>query len=386
MNKIMIKRYFPAVFLLLLIAGTIAAYIKNSNDVTSSSAGKQAEAEFFSFQPEQVRSIKVSGGGDSVTVQSQNNIWILPESNGAYASRQTVIEFLTQLSKTRPLRMLETADETTLKNLNLSRDPKARLGAGGGIDVVLTGEKGVKIAALTLGKAHIRRELGALNQTGKVAYDGRYVRFDKSDGKSVIYLIGRVFDRCMPAAAFWIEPLKLPSTNNVFRIQYSRRNDKGEQQVVWSVIPNVRQRSFTLLYPPGKTLALNDLARRLEVLGAPFSRDLVPPEKAKGLKFTDELHVFTTTGQLYVLAMAKMPEKGTAAATLRISTVSNRLKRVQGESDADYQKRVRRLAANMEYDRRTFAGRIFYIKEDLMKYLAAIPEEKSNQPKVTGRR
>ncbi len=385
MNRNMIKRFFPVVFLLLLLAGTVAAYIKNRNDVSVSSAGEQAAAEFFSFKPEQVRSIRISGGGDAVTVQSKDNVWILPESNGAFASRQTVIEFLTQLSKTRPLRTLETADDTTLKNLNLSKDPKARLGAGGGINVELTGENGVKIASLTLGKAHVRREQGALNQTGKIAYDGRYIRYDKKDGRSVIYLIGRVFDRCMPAAAYWIEPLKLPSTNNVFRIQYSRLNEQGKPQVVWSVIPNPGKRTFTLLYPPGKELALGDLARRLEVLGAPFTRDLVPPEKAKNLKFTDELHVFTSSGQIYVLAMAKMAEPGNAAATLRISLIPNRLKRANGESDADYQKRVHRLAADMAYDRKAFNGRVFYIKDDLMKLLASVPEEKPRIPKGTGK-
>lgn len=378
MNKIHdLKRFLPALFLLLLLAGTVAAYFKNSQETAIAPVEDLEALEFLSFQPEQVRSIRISGGNDSVTVQSKDNVWILPESHGAYASRQTVIEFLTQLSRTRPLRTLETADEETLKKLNLSKDPAAKLGNGAGINVELSGENGTLITKFTLGKAHIRRENGALNQDNKIAYDGRYIRFDKKDGKPVIYLIGRVFDRCMPAAAYWIEPLKLPSVNPIFRVQYTKQNDKGKPQIVWSVIPDPRRRTFSLLYPPEKKLALNDLARRLEVLGAPFSRDLVPPDQAAKLKFTDELHVFTSNGQIFTLAMAKMPEKGTAAATLRISLIPNRLKRMSGESDADYRKRVRQFTTAAEYDQKAFAGRVFYIKEDLMKLLASVPEEKS---------
>ena len=37
MNRNMIKRFFPAVFLLILLAGTVAAYIKNRNDVIKNS-------------------------------------------------------------------------------------------------------------------------------------------------------------------------------------------------------------------------------------------------------------------------------------------------------------------------------------------------------------
>ncbi|MBR2425886.1 MAG: hypothetical protein IKB16_04000 [Lentisphaeria bacterium] len=384
-TQLILKRFLPVIFLLLLFAGTFAAYIKNSKETVAASVEDRDALEFLSFQPEQVRAIRISGGGDSITIQSKDNVWILPESYGAYVSRQTVIEFLTQLSRTRPLRTLETADDETLKKLNLSKDPSAKLGAGGGIDVELTGSDGKQIAKFTLGKAHIKRETGALYQTGKMAYDGRYIRYDKKDGKSVIFLIGRVFDRCMPAAAYWIEPLKLPATNQVFRVQYSQRDGKGKPQIVWSVIPDPRRRTFTLLFPPGKTLALNDLARRLEVLSSPFSRDLVPPATAAKLKFTDELQVITSTGQIFTLAMAKMPERGTAAATLRISLIPNRLKRMSGESDADYQKRVRQFTAALEYDRKAFAGRVFYIKEDLMKLLASVPEEKKSIPKAVGK-
>ncbi len=369
-----LRKWFSFLFLILLAAAAVAAYMRNRADGIMANRRESVEL-FQEFDPEDVRVIEVSGGGSRLRVECKDNVWVLPESENACASRANVIEFLTQLSKTKPLRELESADAETLKNLNLSKDPDAPLGYGGGIHIRLENGKNEVLTELTLGKAHLHREAGALFQSKAREYDGRYVRKDLPNGESRVYLISRVFERCMPAAPYWLEQLRIQSANSgVFRVQYVRRNEKGEPALVWSVVPDMRTRSFTMLFPAGKRLMLSELARRLDILTSPFSRDVIPAAEAEKIVFRDELSIWCSGGMSYTLSMAKL-ENGDAAAKLHTELVPGRLPRAAGESDHDYELRQKQQAVNAEYEKKAYNGRVFRIKADLMDLLASVPAE-----------
>ena len=121
-------------------------------------------------------------------------------------------------------------------------------------------------------------------------------------------------------------------------------------------------------------LMLSELARRLDILTSPFSRDVIPAAEAEKIVFRDELSIWCSGGMSYTLSMAKL-ENGDAAAKLHTELVPGRLPRAAGESDHDYELRQKQQAVNAEYEKKAYNGRVFRIKADLMDLLASVPAE-----------
>ncbi len=361
------KYCFPVLFVVILTAAAGFAYFCGNG--TDKNIRQKTEAVYPVFVPENITEMTIAAEGkkpNELRMVIQDGAWIMPDRENAMVSRAAVSELLTSLSRTRPVREIVNPDEETLKSLNLSSNPELSLGGGAGIRLTLKDKDG-KTYSFLMGKAHVRLDQSGPSIQGQAVYDGRYIRLDDADGKVHVYLVSRVFKTCIPALPLWLEPLCLTSASSgILALNYQRTDEKGVMRPVWSVVPNMRTRSFELIHPAGSVLAVTELAKRLEMLTVPFSRDLIPAEDAARISFTAALTVSCKNGIIYHLSFAQLPD-GRAAVKLEAAGSAQLAKTGSAESAP--------VNAQINQINHSFKGRVFTVAPELLMQLNQIPAE-----------
>ena len=375
------------VLILLFLAAVTALAVVSELRLRRESASNAASARLAlpEFRPEDVRSLEISWRTQKSTLDfvQDGQYWAVKERAGAQAASAQVADLLEGLAKAAPLKELEISGMNDLRDLNLvSPEEIAAPGAESGLKnsegilAVLRDEHGAELLRIMLGRGHTRLAADRIGNLAVQGYDGRYIRVWYPDKSSRVFLISRVFEKCVPNPRQWIEPLFLSKPENPVYARFQRKRPGAETaSVVWFV--NSGKDDFELLVPTGE-LDMEAFSQKYAALAAPFSVDLVnnPP---KDLKFDDAFQTVMGDGFAYLLEFAKVDsisEEADAdvyAGRLTVSFDPENVHRLIGEPDDAFEHRRKQLASRAEYEKRTANGRVFLLKTGLLELLAQPP-------------
>ena len=375
------------VVIILFLAAVTALAVVSELRLRRESASVSASARLSlpEFRPEDVRTLEISWRNQKSTLDfvADGRYWAVKERSGAQAASAQVADLLDGLAKAAPLKELEMSGPDDFKDLNLvSPEEIAAPGAAAdlknseGILVVLRDEHGGELLRIMLGRGHTRIAADRIGNLAVQGYDGRYIRVWYPGQSSRVFLISRVFEKCVPNPRQWLEPLFLPKPENPVYARFQRRRPGAEtSSVVWFV--NSGKDKFQLLFPQGE-LDMEAFSQKYSALAAPFSVDLVnvPP---KDLEFNDVFQTVMGDGFAYLLEFAKVEsisEEADAdvyAGRMTVSFDPENVHRLIGEPDDAFEHRKKQLAARAEYEQRTANGRVFLLKTGLLELLAQPP-------------
>ncbi len=337
------------------------------------------------FRPEDVRSLEISWRTQKSTLDfvQDGQYWAVKERAGTQAASAQVAELLEGLAKAAPLKELEISGTDDLRDLNLiSPEEIAAPGAESGLKnsegilAVLRDGQGAELLRIMLGRGHTRLAADRIGNLAVQGYDGRYIRVWYPDKSSRVFLISRVFEKCVPNPRQWIEPLFLSKPENPVYARFQRKRPGAETaSVLWFV--NSTKDDFQLLVPTGE-LDMEAFSQKYAALAAPFSVDLVN-NPSKALKFNDAFQTVMSDGFAYLLEFAKVDslseenEADVYAGRMTVSFDPESVRRLIGEPDDAFERRLKRLAARAEYEKRTANGRVFLLKTGLLELLAQPP-------------
>lgn len=379
------RRVLIILFLAAVTALAAVSELRLRRESASNTASSRLELP--EFRPEDVRSLEISWRTQKSTLDfmQDGQYWAVKERAGAQAASAQVAELLEGLAKAAPLKELEISGMNDLKDLNLvSPEEIAAPGAESGLKnsegilAVLRDEHGAELLRIMLGRGHTRLAADRIGNLAVQGYDGRYIRVWYPDKSSRVFLISRVFEKCVPNPRQWIEPLFLSKPENPVYARFQRKRPGAETaSVVWFV--NSGKDDFELLVPSGE-LDMEAFSQKYAALAAPFSVDLVnnPP---KDLKFNDAFQTVMGDGFAYLLEFAKVevdmpaenPDADVYAGRLTVSFDPENVHRLIGEPDDAFEHRKKRLASRAEYEKRTANGRVFLLKTGLLELLAQPP-------------
>ena len=388
-----------AVIMLFLAAVTALAVVSELRlRRESASASAAARLTMPEFRPEDVRTLEITWRNQKSTLNfmADGGYWAVKERAGAQAASALVADLLEGLAKAAPLKELEISGPDDFRDLNLvSPEEIAAPGAASdlknseGILVVLRDEKGDELLRLMLGRGHTRIAADRIGNLAVQGYDGRYIRVWYPGHKSRVFLISRVFEKCVPNPRQWLEPLFLSKPENPVYARFQRKHPGAETpSVVW--FANAAKDGFQLLFPQGE-LDLEAFSQKFSALAAPFSVDLVnlPPDD---LKFNDIFQTVMGDGFAYLLEFARVEsiseeaDANVYAGRMTVSFDPENVRRLIGEPDDAFERRKKQLAARAEYEKRTANGRVFLLKTGLLELLAQIPAKtlKTAAPSPSG--
>ena len=374
------------VIVLFLAAVTALAVVSELRLRRESASGSDAARLVLpEFRPEDVRSLEISWRTQKSTLDfmPDGRYWAVKERAGAQAASAQVADLLEGLAKAAPLKELEIAGIDDYKDLNLvSPEEIAAPGANPGLKnsegilAVLRDERGGELLRIMLGRGHTRLAADRIGNLAVQGYDGRYIRVWYPDRSSRVFLISRVFEKCVPNPRQWIEPLFLSKPENPVYARFQRKRPGAETpSVVWFV--NTAKDKFQLVLPQGE-LDLDAFSQKFSALAAPFSVDLVnlPPDD---LAFNDIFQAVMGDGFAYLLEFARVEtisdeaDADVYAGRMTVSFDPENVHRLIGEPDDAFEHRRKQLAARAEYEKRTANGRVFLLKTGLLEILAQPP-------------
>ena len=377
------RRVVIVLFLAAVTALAVVSELRLRRESASGSAA--ARLALPEFQPEDVRTVEISWRTQKSTLDfmSDGRYWAVKERAGAQAASAQVADLLEGLAKAAPLKELEIAGIDDYKDLNLvSPEEIAAPGADPGLKnsegilAVLRDERGGELLRIMLGRGHTRLAADRIGNLAVQGYDGRYIRVWYPDRSSRVFLISRVFEKCVPNPRQWIEPLFLSKPENPVYARFQRKRAGAETpSVVWFV--NTSKDKFQLVLPQGE-LDLDAFSQKFSALAAPFSVDLVnlPPDD---LEFNDMFQTVMGDGFAYLLEFARVEtiseetDADVYAGRMTVSFDPENVHRLIGEPDDAFEHRRKQLAARAEYEKRTANGRVFLLKTGLLEILAQPP-------------
>ena len=375
------------VLIVLFLAAVTALAVVSELRLRRESAANTASArlELPEFRPEDVRSLEISWRTQKSTLDfmPDGRYWAVKERGGAQAASAQVADLLEGLAKAAPLKELEISGMNDLRDLNLvSPEEIAAPGAESGLKnaegilAVLRDKDGAELLRIMLGRGHTRLAADRIGNLAVQGYDGRYIRVWYPDKSSRVFLISRVFEKCVPNPRQWIEPLFLSKPENPVYARFQRKRPGAETaSIIWFV--NTAKDKFQLVIPQGE-LDLEAFSQKFSALAAPFSVDLVnlPPDD---LKFNDSFQTVMGDGFAYLLEFARVDsvseeaEADVYAGRMTVSFDPENVHRLIGEPDDAFEHRKKQLAARAEYEMRTANGRVFLLKTGLLELLARPP-------------
>ena len=375
------------VLIILFLAAVTALAAVSELRLRRESASNTAAARLAlpEFRPEDVRSLEITWRTQKSTLDfvQDGGYWAVKERAGAQAASAQVADLLEGLAKAAPLKELEISGMNDLRDLNLvSPEEIAAPGAESGLKnsegilAVLRDANGAELLRIMFGRGHTRLAADRIGNLAVQGYDGRYIRVWYPDKSSRVFLISRVFEKCVPNPRQWIEPLFLSKPENPVYARFQRKRPGAETaSIVWFV--NTAKDKFQLVIPQGE-LDLEAFSQKFAALAAPFSVDLVnlPPDD---LKFNDSFQTVMGDGFSYLLEFARVDsiseetEADVYAGRMTVSFDSDNVHRLIGEPDDAFEHRKKQLAARAEYEKRTANGRVFLLKTGLLELLAQPP-------------
>ena len=377
------RRVVIVLFLAVVTALAVVSEIRLRRD--SSSASASVRLALPEFRPEDVRTVEITWRTQKSTLDfmTDGQYWAVKERAGAQAASAQVADLLEGLAKAAPLKELEISGVGDYKDLNLvSQEEIAAPGAASdlknseGILAVLKDENGAELLRLMFGRGHTRLAADRIGNLAIQGYDGRYIRVWYPDKTSRVFLISRVFEKCVPNPRQWLEPLFLSKPENPVYARFQRKRPGAEtSSVVWFV--NTDKDKFKLVFPQGE-LDMEAFSQKYSALAAPFSVDLVnnPPDD---LEFNDIFQTVMGDGFAYLLEFAKLEEiskendADVYAGRLTVSFDPENVHRLIGEPDDAFEHRKKQLASRAEYEKRTANGRVFLLKTGLLELLEQPP-------------
>ena len=375
------------VLIILFLAAVTALAVVSELRLRRESAANTASARLVlpEFRPEDVRSLEISWRTQKSTLDfmPEGRYWAVKERAGAQAASAQVADLLEGLAKAAPLKELEISGINDYKDLNLvSPEEIAAPGAESGLKnaegilAILRDKDGSELLRIMLGRGHTRLAADRIGNLAVQGYDGRYIRVWYPDKSSRVFLISRVFEKCVPNPRQWIEPLFLSKPENPVYARFQRRRPGAEtSSVVWFV--NTTKDKFQLVFPQGE-LDMEAFSQKYSALAAPFSVDLVnlPPDN---LEFNDLFQTVMGDGFAYLLEFARInsiseeTDADVYAGRMTVSFDPENVHRLIGEPDDAFEHRKKQLAARAEYEKRTANGRVFLLKTGLLELLAEPP-------------
>ena len=377
------------VLIILFLAAVTALAVVSELRLRRESASNTAAARLAlpEFRPEDVRSLEITWRTQKSTLDfvQDGGYWAVKERAGAQAASAQVADLLEGLAKAAPLKELEISGMNDLRDLNLvTPEEIAAPGAESGLKnsegilAVLRDANGAELLRIMFGRGHTRLAADRIGNLAVQGYDGRYIRVWYPDKSSRVFLISRVFEKCVPNPRQWLEPLFLSKPENPVYARFQRKRPGAETaSVVWFV--NTAKDKFQLVVPSGE-LDMEAFSQKYTALAAPFSVDLVNNPPA-GLKFNDSFQTVMGDGFAYLLEFAKVEVEAAAedaeadvyAGRMTVSFDPENVHRLIGEPDDAFERRKKQLAARAEYEKRTANGRVFLLKTGLLELLAQPP-------------
>ncbi|MBP5585049.1 MAG: hypothetical protein J6Y92_01705 [Lentisphaeria bacterium] len=377
------RRLLIVLFLAVVTALAVVSELRLSRESASNTAS--ARLVLPEFRPEDVRSLEISWRTQKSTLDfvEDGRYWAVKERAGAQAASAQVADLLEGLAKAAPLKELEISGIDDYRDLNLVTPEEiaepgadAALKNSEGILAVLRDRNGAELLRIMLGRGHTRLAADRIGNLAVQGYDGRYIRVWYPDKSSRVFLISRVFEKCVPNPRQWIEQLFLSKPENPVYARFQHKRPGAEtSSVVWFV--NAGKDDFQLLFPSGE-LDMEAFSQKYSALAAPFSIDLVnlPMDD---MEFNDIFQTVMGDGFAYLLEFARFDsvsaeaDADVYAGRMTVSFDPDNVHRLIGEPDDAFEHRKKQLASRAEYEKRTANGRVFLLKTGLLELLAQPP-------------
>lgn len=367
------KLLFP---ILLIAAATIAAIAAHLNERTQirriSTDGSRTM--LTDLQPSRAARIELRFGANApLVIDRKGDNWIVHAQGcpDTFADPRNVADFLDSLANTRVLREIIPSKED-LNELALSDyQPKVK-GSRSGFEVRITDPDGKTLVDMMLGIAHYKPAEMISDHYSMQSPDGRYVRITDPNGERHVFLIPRIFEKCLPFSGAWIEHLRLCSFSNPDLIRYTKSDPSGAKpQTVWEIVR--KGAAYQLTVPAGKKLNGHKTDAVLKLLTGSFTRDIAPSRAV--FASDSEITLQLINGFTYTLEMQSAPDEMKRYGRLHIVFDPAKVIRLQGESDAAFAERTGKLAQRAELEKQWFEGRIYVLQPDVIKYMSEIPGE-----------
>ncbi|MDI9400837.1 MAG: DUF4340 domain-containing protein [Limisphaerales bacterium] len=187
----------------LIVAAAVAIAITASLMKKDSASWQTAEVGGLLFEDlpvNDVEQIHITQGSENLTLNKQNDIWVVKERYNYPASFQDISQLVIRLSETKPLRVIE-AGQSQLGRLSLLPPQEDQ---GGGTLLEMKGAKDKLLLSLLLGKPYVRQSEAQKNPMMGMYGDmpeGRYVLLGNTPP---VYLIDEPFESVEPNPTAWL--------------------------------------------------------------------------------------------------------------------------------------------------------------------------------------
>lgn len=324
------------------------------------------------FTPGEIKQITISWRAVKTTLIRQDGRWVIRERAGRPASEPRIARLLNSLATLAPVKELAASSPETLRALHLVEDDPKTLP---GVRVVLRAASGRELFRILLGKGHFVRPEPDLPPAPDA--EGRYV---KTGGK--VYLIPVALENCQPSPSAWVEPLRLRGLESALHIAVRRFGGRGDSQPVWTVSRESAAQPFTLTQPAGKPADFRLLSGLAEYLTKPFTSDYFLPDKPCSLHLARRLTVRCADGFSYRLDLYPRPGEHCDIVELAVRYEPEKVRRLPGETEAQYARRKQILAKRFESEKRYSANFRFMASKELLTRLDAAPVRGGGGPAV----
>ncbi len=311
---------------------------------------KMGDKVLPNFQPNDVAAIHIKGGSD-LNVVHKNDLWHVQE-RGDYPANFGQISDL--LIKLRDLKVVEAESigPSDLARVNLDEPGK---GSDSGTLVEFKDGQGKVLAALLLGKQHMRQQSESRSHFVGDSPDGRYLLLPNNPGD--VLLVSNALNSLQPSPQQWlsrdffkVEKMKsiaLASTNAANSWKIARETDSSP----WVLIDG----------KPGEVLDASKAALTANALAYPSFVDVIvpsPPSAQTGLDNPMVVTFETFDHFTYTLRIGAKPAEQsyymTVAVTANIPTervaVADEKPEDRQKLDMEFQDKTRKLQSKLKQE------------------------------------
>jgi hypothetical protein len=191
------KQLVTVLFVLVALGG-IALLLNRRNAASWSNTATVTEGKILTFPLNDVSQITIKGAGAELNLTKKNDTWRVAERADYPADFDKVSALLRKLWELRPVQDVKIGP-SQLDRLQLTEPGQTPGSEATLLDLKATGDK--RLAALLLGKKHLRNTGGAIGEGGGVP-TGRYVM--EPDASKRVFLIAETLDEAQTKPEQWL--------------------------------------------------------------------------------------------------------------------------------------------------------------------------------------
>ena len=288
------------VLVLLVVVGGVALYLNNRTTASWSQTATVATGKILDFPLNDVSQITIKEGGTEINLVKKEDSWRVKERADYPADFEKVGSLVRKLWELKPVQDVKVGP-SQLARLQLT-EPAEGSEHGTLIDLKGAGDK--RVAALLLGKKHLRNE-DESNAPGGSFPIGRYVM--PEDGSSHVYLVSDTFQEIQMKPEQWLSRdfIKIENAESVAvngtepGKSWKITRENATSTAPWKLVDA----------KPGEELDNSKAAGAAAVFNYPNFADVLPADTSvseTGLDKPSTVRIETFDGFVYELKVGKL--------------------------------------------------------------------------------